>query len=473
MARPKRLYLRIYLHILAVLLIVGVAAGGLFSLMFRTHTWRASGERLARRAAATFSDRLHDRAAREDRARRMADEFDVDLTLRDARGARLYAVGPELPPLSAVDMERLRRGTIFINQGRGRWFVAAPIFGRGEGGRDEVIGVLEVSLLRRLPVPNVLRPVALLALVLGLLALATWPLSRRISRPVERLTDANRRLGGGDLSYRIPLPCPSGRADKGEGGRHGGQDELLELMCSWNEMADRIEHLVRGQKELLANISHELRSPLTRIRLTLALLQDGQDGQDSDGGGREIEARLRDIEADLGELDRLIDDVLTTSRLEATGLPVHLANVTIAPLLMRMAERAGKPDQVRVAEVDPGIQVMGDGALLSRALWNLVENAMKYGAPPITLSAERAGDGIEIAVVDQGPGIDSAERQRVLEPFYRGSQNRARTPGGGFGLGLTLAARVAEVHGGSLRVEPARRDPDAGCRVVLRVAEAR
>src|SRR5262249_30651663 len=108
------------------------------------------------------------------------------------------------------------------------------------------------------------------------------------------------------------------------------------------------------------------------------------------------------------------------------------------------------------------------GALLKRALWNLVENAAKYGASPITVSAERAGDKLTLAVADEGPGVPAAEREKILDPFYR-ANDKARTPEAkrGFRLRLTLARRVAEVHGGSIRVGATHTDPDRGCKVTL------
>jgi len=114
---------------------------------------------------------------------------------------------------------------------------------------------------------------------------------------------------------------------------------------------------------------------------------------------------------------------------------------------------------------------VADEALLRRALWNLIENAAKYGAPPITLAAERAGERVSLSVTDAGQGIPAASRQRVLDPFTR--LDAARTPGAaapsGFGLGLTLARQVAEVHGGSITIEPAETvgGVERGCRVVL------
>ena len=244
-------------------------------------------------------------------------------------------------------------------------------------------------------------------------------------------------------------------------------DELGALTRAFNDMAERVERLVHGQQELLANVSHELRSPLARIRVALALLP--RDG--------DTEGRLRDVETDLGELDRLIEDVLTTARLDATGLPRHPVAVDVAALLAELRERAAHDPAAAGTRVEvapgPAPDLTADPALLKRALWNLVENAAKYGAPPITLAARRDGEAVRLSVTDWGEGIAPAERERVLAPFYR--LDRARTPSAageaphGFGLGLTLARRVAEAHGGRIVIEPAavRDGRDEGCRVTL------
>jgi signal transduction histidine kinase len=350
------------------------------------------------------------------------------------------------------------------------WFVASPVRAAGSGA---VLAFVEVSMRRRFRGARLWRPGLTVALVLLLVAVAAAPLARRISRPVERLTEAARRLGRGELAYRVPEADAGGR--RGWWRRHRGPriDELRELTTAFNDMADRVERLVTGQKELLANVSHELRSPLARIRVALALL--ARDG--------ESEARLRDVEGDLAELDRLIDDVLTTARLDATGLPPHLGPVDVRPLLGELAERAAHDPltagtAVRVAD-GPPLTVVADGPLLKRALWNLVENAAKYGAPPITLSARSAAGSVALSVEDEGEGIAPAERERVLTPFYR--LDRARTPSvageapRGFGLGLTLARRVAEVHGGTIAIEAARvvAGGERGCRVTIALPAGR
>ena len=166
-----------------------------------------------------------------------------------------------------------------------------------------------------------------MTIVLVVVALVTRPLARRLSRPLERLTAAARQLGGGDLAARAP--ALAGRRRWWRRG-HAAADEIAELTRAFNEMAERVERLVGGQKELLANVSHELRSPLARLRMALALLP--REGP--------TEARLADAERDLAELDRLIDDVLATARLEATGLPTRLAEVDVSGAADGLVERA-------------------------------------------------------------------------------------------------------------------------------------
>jgi signal transduction histidine kinase len=319
------------------------------------------------------------------------------------------------------------------------------------------VGTVEVFAQRPFGPPSLLRPLLLVVVVLLAVAVATRPFVHRLSRPLERLTEAARRLGGGDLAARAPTATEGGRWWRR---RRAPADELAQLTRAFNDMAERVERLVRGQKELLANVSHELRSPLTRLRLALALLP--REGA--------TEARLVEAERDLAELEQLIDDVLATARLEATGLPTRLAEVDVRALLAGLAARAqddpvvaGRP--VRVQD-GPPLTLVADEALLRRALWNLVENAAKYGAPPITLAAAREGERVVLSVTDEGPGIPPAARERVLDPFQR--LDSARTPGpapGGVGLGLTFARRVAEVHGGAIAI--AAGAGERGCRVTI------
>jgi signal transduction histidine kinase len=412
-----RLAKRIYLHILGVLIIFAVGSGVLFATGFRKEFLHRSMDRLTRHAAHYVADRWDDPTQREQVMQHLADDLGLDLQLRDVSGNVISRVGDELAhPVASVAV--MRRNT------------------------HELLGTLESAPARRLFHPIIWRPIATVALALLVVGLATVPLARRISRPVERLTEATRRFGGGDLSYRVPLASR-------------GDDELTRLSRAWNDMAERIERLVVGQKELLANVSHELRSPLARIRVALELMPRGADA----------EARLRDIESDLAELDRLIEDVLTTARLDAGRLPIHAAPLELQGLLGQLAERAAHDPLVKHVEVSAGAPVMvaADGALIKRAVWNLVENAAKYGAPPIALAAEARNGHAVLSVTDQGAGIAAPDRERVFEPFWRA--DRAHTPGSGVGLGLTLARRIAEAHGGSVAIADAER----GCRVEIKL----
>ena len=271
-----------------------------------------------------------------------------------------------------------------------------------------------------------------------LLGLVAFKLSRRIARPIEALTEATRRLGAGELSYRVTIPEWHGRRQRRY---HGGPaDELSALSRSFNEMAERIERLVRGQKELLANVSHELRSPLARIRVALELVPRTA----------ENERRLAGLEEDLEELETLIDDVLCASRLDAQAAPARMETVSLDRLVDGLLERAAHDPGLAGLAVDrvgaAGV-VTADPALLRRALWNLVENAGKHGAPPITIALAREAGEARVSVADRGAGIPASERERVFEPFAR--LDAARTARG-VGLGLTIARRVAEVHGGTL-----------------------
>jgi signal transduction histidine kinase len=454
-----RLHTRVYLHFLGVLLVVGLATSAVFAFGARAALLQEVTSRIARHVGALVGESLDDRPALARRLQRLHDDFEVDLTVRGRDGRVIVAAGPTLPPLTAAQTTALLEGRT-ITAGRPEWFAASAV---RDPGSAAVVATLQASAPRHFRRPGVWRPLLSVALVLLIVTAATRPLARRISRPLERLTEAARRLGGGDLAARVPA---NGGARRWWRRRARHADELTELSRAFNEMAERLERLVRGQKELLANVSHELRSPLARIRVALALLPRTGDA----------EARLGDVELDLAELDRLIDDVLAAARLEATGVPARLERVEVGALLAEVAERARRDpvtasSTVRVADArSPSL--MADPGLLRRALWNLVENAAKYGAPPITLGAASDGTHLALSVTDEGEGIPADERARVLDPFYR--LDPARTPASagarpGVGLGLTLARRIAEVHGGTIAIGPASvvEGREHGCRVTI------
>lgn len=286
-------------------------------------------------------------------------------------------------------------------------------------------------------------------LVLGALVTARW-----IVRPIDRLSRTARALGEGDLAARSNLA----RAD-----------EIGELGQRFDEMAERITHLLRSEKELLANVAHELRTPLSRIGVALDLA--------SEGDAAAARASLGEIAIDISELETIVDDILVALRFEigrpgGGQLPLHRAITNPADIARAAADRlrTRHPDrELRATVVDdlPALDV--DPRLVRRVIDNLLENAHKYSpdrAQPIELAIARAsGDRVEFVVRDRGIGIDAHDLAHVFDAFFRSDRSRSRETGG-VGLGLTLAKRIVDAHGGTIAVESA---PGEGTTVTVRL----
>ena len=255
-------------------------------------------------------------------------------------------------------------------------------------------------------------------------ALATYPIIRKLTRRLEELQRGVERWGAGELSVRVPVH---------------GHDEVAYLAERFNHAAERIETLMQSHKALLANASHELRSPLARIRMGVELM------------GTQAAPGFRDeIKRNIAELDQLIDEILLASRLDASEADMGtLESVDLVGLSAEECARVGAE-----LEADDGsseLAVTGVSKLLRRAVRNLLENARRYGQGDIRVKLSRQGTQIRLAVCDRGPGVPPALRERIFEPFYRlpGASERE----GGVGLGLALVKSIAERHGGSVRCE--------------------
>ena len=278
------------------------------------------------------------------------------------------------------------------------------------------------------------------AVILAFLAVGSIPLARQITSPLEKLTRTVERFGEGDLSARAGM---------------ARGDEVGDLARAFDAMAGRLERLVRAEKEFLANVSHELRTPLARVRVALEIAAEGDDAK--------ARACLREIAADLTELERLVGDVLTAARLDlASGragspaTPLRRETVTVEDLVEEIrarfaSEHPGRRLDVRVGAGLPALS--GDRPLLRRALDNLLDNACKYSDDdePIVLAARATDGGVEIEVRDRGIGIEPADQARLFTPFFRADRSRARDTGG-VGLGLVLSRGIVEAHGGTMAV---------------------
>jgi signal transduction histidine kinase len=223
-----------------------------------------------------------------------------------------------------------------------------------------------------------------------------------------------------------------------------GRDEVARLATSFNAAAGRIEDLVNAHRMLLANTSHELRTPLARIRLGLELFKKDGDPK-----------RKQDLERDIAELDGLLDEILLASRLEVNPA-LQREDVD---LLALAAEEAAHYDQTDV-EGD-ALTMRGDARLLRRLIRNLLENARRHGKPPVRVEVRRDGPRAQIDVIDCGPGVPPADRERIFEPFHRRAGESS-----GAGLGLSLCRQIARLHGGDVAAV-ARADALSAFRVTL------
>nr|WP_217279564.1 HAMP domain-containing sensor histidine kinase [Corallococcus exiguus] len=366
------------------------------------------------------------------------------VTLRDAEGTLLGNTRPDPAPplrpeeLSAVSSRVTRSGPRGpfpgAGSGPGRMLVVSPF-----PGPIQVYAA--VSLPPPPPPPDGDRQTAIIVgLVLACTAITSVVFARTLAGPLEKLASAARAFGAGRLDVRAGLRR---------------KDELGLVSEAFDEMAGRITQLLRSQKELLANVSHELRTPLSRIRVALDLAAEG-DAQTA----REL---LPDITEDLSELERLVSDVLTTSRLElvtegTSGVPpLRLERVDANALLDKAAARfhTARPTHRLEVQVDGTLPALeADPVLLRRVLDNLLDNAGKYSEPGTTvkLHARAAGDGLQVDIQDQGIGIEAQDLSRVGTPFFRTDRSRARTTGG-VGLGLALVRRILDAHHGRLTLE--------------------
>jgi two-component system, OmpR family, sensor kinase len=355
----------------------------------------------------------------------------LGMTLFDA-GGRVLASSERQPPppLTPAELAQLTR--------------AGTRFGSGTG--SVALKGSDGSLLRyaRVTYPVQEAPLgaamAQLAAALAVLALLSIPLARSITAPLERLAKQSRALGAGDMSARSGLH---------------GRDEIGDLARAFDDMAERVVNLRRSEKELLANVSHELRTPLARIRMALDLVREGDTARAA--------GYVADIEEDLEELERLLDDVMTAARLDlsrgAAGdalPPLRRKLVSARELLDAARVRFEKrlPERQLSVELTQGApDIDADPNLLRRVLDNLLDNAAKFSdsSSRIDLRARRDEQhgSLSIEVLDQGIGIAPDDVERIFEPFFRADRSRTRSTGG-VGLGLALSRRIVEAHGGTI-----------------------
>jgi signal transduction histidine kinase len=403
----RRLYQKIYLTIIASLLLVVLVAGGV---------WRWGGgppgpqvfEMAGELASMALPPADAPRADQQRAVEQLAQRFRTDLALFAENGMPIAAAGRPMPPPPPRG-----EGGWAHNMGGPAWSFRLP---------DDRWIVVRAPGRHRHPAIGLVLFLGGIALAV---ALAAYPVVRGLTRRLERLQAGVDTLGSGNLAARVKVE---------------GKDEVARLAESFNRAAARIEELMGAHRMLLANASHELRTPLSRIRLGIDLLQQTHDPK--------YQAAL---ESDVAELDLMIDEILLTSRLGAVQKPQLEESID---LLALAAEEGARYDDCVVE--GEALTVRGERRLLARLIRNLLDNASHHGMPPLRVAVRREGDRAVLEVMDNGAGIPETERERVFSPFHRlGGDSR------GMGLGLALVRQIARLHGGDAIVAPRPGHP--GC----------
>lgn len=391
MATPlhQRLYLRIWLAVVGTIAVLSLLAG-----------W------LARMEAE------NERAQRPGREIVLRNEAGDVIGQAPARPIRVPGQGPEFQ-VTMVD-----GSTLFIQLPR-------------PAGRSPGMSPMGPPSTPRFP----FNYAWMLGLIAVAVALGTYPIVRRLTKRLEVVEHGVRQWGDGDLSLRLP---------------DHGNDEVASLAQGFNVAAQRVQELLQSHKSLLANASHELRSPLTRIRMGLELMgsQPGPEFRD-------------EIARNIQELDQLIDEILLASRLDASEADV--GTVEAVDLVGLAAEECARCDaELEVPQDSSVLIVRGVSKLLRRVVRNLLENARRHAAGGAHVALCQDGDSVVMTVCDNGPGVPEAFRDKIFQPFFRlpGATERD----GGVGLGLSLVRSIVLRHGGS--VQCTNRDGGGACFVV-------
>ena len=403
--RRSRLQRRLFLWFGATIVLTGLVVGAVVALLGPGGwNWKDDMARFRELGRVEFSRTWNRPNERRELTHAVARAFRADVTVEDASGRLLEQVG-----------ERCRHGyELDVRSG------------------DTLLGVVRGCPEPR-PHPRGTFFLGLVAAVATLWAASAF-IARRLTRPLGELVRVTRAIGDGDLAARVRL----GRHQTGEVGA---------LADSVNEMAVRIERQLKEERELLAAVSHELRSPLARLRVLVELARTKTTGED----------RLAEIEREILGIDALIGKLLASSRLEfgAARPQTLIAHEAAA----RALEAAGLAVELLTDETN-GASVEADPTLLARALGNLLENAAEHAGGAERLTIRAAPGALRFEVKDRGPGFSKDDLTRAFEPFTRGSAR----PEGSLGLGLSLVARIARAHGGRAFAE---NSPDGGATVVI------
>lgn len=271
-----------------------------------------------------------------------------------------------------------------------------------------------------------------------LLIVGIWFLIQALLRPIRVLREGMTKLGCGEMDFRMQSRRP---------------DELGELIRSFNRMSDRINDMIRSRERLLLDVSHEMRSPLTRIKLALEFLESSEPRQ----------AILEDVE----EVERMVTAILESERLDNPHGALRLETIRLDEAIRQVAEpMAGRQPGIQWRDVPEDLYVRADAERLNILLRNLLDNALRHSRhsdPPVKITAERHADGVIVRIHDSGSGMPPEVVNHIFEAFYRADPSRSKQTGG-YGLGMNMCWKIMQAHGGRISVES---QPGQGTTITL------
>jgi signal transduction histidine kinase len=448
--KSKKLYIKISLSFLAVLFITLIVIFALFLVLPGKHFTTRLEEYTRTKVLIvkeTVEDKIRSAPTKDLSHNEQLRDFIIHFgEILEAKvwlqgsdeAVVLKSFSGEIPPT----VGQLKKGrardygsfTLYKRKNAGFYAVIPIAFPEGEMGSIHIFFDIQGP-------PRPERGFAFGLFIVGLIiASLIIPISRFIIKPVKELNQSALQIADGDLSHRAMV---------------NSKDEIGELCQSFNHMAEKLEKMIKGGKELTANISHELRSPLARIRVAEELFRERWEQSDYEGGKRHLDA----IREDIGEMDRLIGSMLVLSKLDIHETPLKRGRLNPSDLINNLLERFKPAMSRRSVRVTKKLTFnhpfVGDRDTLGTALSNILDNAVKFTPEhgEVVVRTHAKKDWLVISVTNSFKALSKGDLTRIFDPFYRTEQSRAV----GTGLGLAITKKIIERHGGSIEAKNSKK----------------
>ncbi len=458
--KPSKLYIRIFISFLVLLIITEIAIFGFFVSFSGQRVrdyYREYGQirfDMARdmteyQVSRSYVDFTKHSPAFQEFIDHLGVAFKTKIWITDANGQLLYNSFDEETPMSRVKhiLEQVKKHDAYFQRfGQLDIYKSGPI----DVGKDQPL-TLHVLFDDRPPFKHIDGFAYGLILIGIIVALMTFPLARRISKPIKTLTESAKKLEKGDLSHRTVV---------------GSKDEIGELAIAFNKMAGKLERIVTSGKEMTAQVSHELRSPLARIQIAVEILKDRFVDLKDDTTGQ-----LKTIQTEVDELDRIIGRILELSKLDLQDEVPYSEVFSPTKLLLETLQRYESILANKKIKIDTDFssedKIIGNKDAFNTAISNLMDNISKYTPTQgkAQLKSQRLENDLEIVMTNSGTRLVEEDLRKIFDPFVRIAANGET----GAGLGLSITKKIIKKHSGDIKAE----NTDSGLEIRIRLPVVR